>query len=118
MKFLRPIIFFLNVMALTSCLSMTQNRIPSSYDTMSLYKGYYVREGDPYTGKGYVQEGCNANFQNSGQGYIIQYGDDKIIPLRKNEVIRRIVIMPKKQGDIRVPRSYIIMVVKNAAWAE
>jgi hypothetical protein len=86
---------------------------------MSLYHGFYVREGDPYTGKGY-EHGENGKGTFSGsQVYITQYDDNMIVPLRKDEIIKRIVIMPKKMGDLmRVPRTYIMMVLKRAEWMD
>ncbi len=104
---------------LSSCISMTQNRIPTSYNTMSLYHGVYLRSGDPFTGKEYENTDKNQQYFTAGQGYTIQYDDTLIVPLRRNEIIKRIVIMPKKQGDlIRVPRTDIMMVLKRADWME
>ncbi|MGA2143070.1 MAG: hypothetical protein ABSG94_11715 [Brevinematales bacterium] len=112
-----PLLIFTSL--ISSCITTTQNRIPTSYDTMSLYRGVYIKEGDPYTGKGYENWEIHEKACKDAQGYTVQYDDCLIVPLRKNEIIKRIVIMPKKSGDlVRIPRTYIMMVMRRADWME
>lgn len=86
-------------------------------DPFALYYGRGERQGDPWTGVGFV-EGITAERYLRNMVYRLDYEDNYAVALRTQEVVKRVYIPSIIKGDTVIPEHFIYVIVKPSEWAQ
>jgi len=116
---IKLLMILLVIFIINGCTTDIKDADYNDFDPFYLAQDQYVRNGDPYTGEGFMKV-YNSKLPSNVAlaSYALDGGGsyDKIIPLRKPEIVRRIYIYPRRIGDVYSDSINIYVVMSHADW--